>query len=127
MKPVASLEAQKSSLEVLLKVSNEKRMDIEPLIKHFLMLKRKFYQMQLQIAYEMLKVWQVEARLGEIASTTSHFLDKTQDILEILQVSLTWLEKTKEPPANALIKDSERIKLECKLIEFGNKVAQELV
>ena len=67
--------------------------------------------MQLQIANEMLKVRQAEARLEEIVSTASHFIDKTQGILEILQGRLTWLETTKEPPANAPIKDSERVKL----------------
>ena len=60
-------------------------------------------------------------------STTSHFIDRTQDILEILQGCLTWLETTKEPLANAPIKDSERVKLEYELIEFGNKAAKELI
>ena len=57
------MEAQKTSLEVLLKVENEKITDIEPLTKHALVLKNKIYQMQLQIAGEVLKVRQVEARL----------------------------------------------------------------
>ena len=61
--------------------------------------------MQLQIVEEMLKVEQVETRLEEIMSTAYYFLDRTQDILEILQGHLTWLETTKEPPANAPIKD----------------------
>ena len=124
---VAALEAQKDSLEVLLKVANEQRTDIEPLMKHALMLRSKIYQMQLQIADEMLKFWQVETRLEEIVSTTSCILDKTQDILDILQGCLTWLETTKEPPSNAPIKDLERVKLEYELIEFGSKAAKELV
>ena len=37
------------------------------------------------------------------------------------------METTKEPPANAPIKDLERVKLEYELIEFGNKAAEELV
>ena len=57
------MEAQKGSLEVLLKVENEQRMDIDPLTKHAFMLRNKIYQMQLQIADEMLKVRQVEAEL----------------------------------------------------------------
>ena len=57
------MEAHKSSLEVLLKVANEQRTDIVPLTKHALMLRNKIYQMQVQIADEVLKVWQVEARL----------------------------------------------------------------
>ena len=64
----------------------------------------------------MLKVHQVEARLEEISGIASQFKEKTQDFLEILQGNLTWLEKTKEAPANALIKDSERVKLEYELI-----------
>ena len=60
-------------------------------------------------------------------STTSYFLDRTQDILEILQGCLTWLETTKEPPANAPIKDLETLKLEYELIEFGSKETEELV
>ena len=50
------MEAHKSSLEVLLKVENEQRIDIEPLMKHALMLRKEIYQMQLQIADEMFKV-----------------------------------------------------------------------
>ena len=106
------MEAHKSSLEVLLKVENEQRIDIEPLMKHALMLRKEIYQMQLQIADEMLKLWRVEARSEGIMNITSHFIDKTQDILEIIQERLTWLETTKEPLANAPIKYLERVKLE---------------
>ena len=48
-------------------------MDIESLTKHALMLRNKIYQMQLQIADEMLKVRQVEARLEEILGIASYF------------------------------------------------------
>ena len=57
------------------------------------------------MAEEMLKFQQVERRLEEIVTTASYFLDRTKDILEILQGCLTWLETTKEPPADAPIKD----------------------
>ena len=60
-------------------------------------------------------------------STASYFLDRTQDILDILQGRLTWLETTKEPPANAPIKYLETVKLELELIEFGSKAVEELV
>ena len=60
-------------------------------------------------------------------STASYFLDRTMDILEILQGRLTWLETTNEPPANAPIKDVETVKLEYELIEFWSKAAEELV
>ena len=83
--------------------------------------------MQLQIADEMLKVRQMEATLEEIVSTASHFIDRTQYILEIILGCFTWLETTKEPFANAPIKDLLRVKLEYELIEFGNKAMEELV
>ena len=51
----------------------------------------------------------------------------TQDILEVLHGCMTWLETTKEPSADAPIKDLETVKLEYELIEFGSKAAQELV
>ena len=42
---VAALETQNRSLEVLLKVANEQRTNIDPLTKHALMLRSKIYQM----------------------------------------------------------------------------------
>ena len=45
--------------------------------------------------------------------------------MEILQRCLTWLETTNEPPANAPIKDFERVKLEYEMIGFGNKTVEE--
>ena len=83
--------------------------------------------MHLKIAEEMLKVQQVETRLEEIVSTASYFLDRTQDILEIIQGHLTWFETTKEPPVDTPIKDLETMKLEHELIEFGSKPTEELV
>ena len=121
------MEAQNNSLDVLLKVENEQRMDIEPLTKHALMLRNKIYQMQLHITDEMLKVHQVEAKLEEISGIATHFQNKPQDVLEILQGRLNWLETTKEPPANAPIKYSERVNLEYELIQFGNKAVEELI
>ena len=47
--------------------------------------------------------------------------------MEIIQRRLTWLETTKELPANAPINNSERVKLEYELIEFGNKTVKELI
>ena len=93
-------------MEASLQAANEQKTDIEPLKKHALTLRSKIHQMQLQITEEMLKVQQVETRMEEIVSTTSYFLDMTQDILEILQGRLTWLETTKEPPADAPINES---------------------
>ena len=40
---------------------------------------------------------------------------------------MTWLETTKEPPADAPIKNLETVKLEYELIEFGSKATEELI
>ena len=40
---------------------------------------------------------------------------------------MTWLETTKEPPADAPIKDLETVKLEYELIQFRSKATEELV
>ena len=105
----------------------EHKTDIEPLKKHALALRSKIHQIQLHMEKEMLKVQPVEIRLEDIVSTASYFLDMTQDILEVLQGWMTWLETTKEPPADAPIKDLEMVKLEYELIEFGSRATKELV
>ena len=70
------------------------------------------------MAEDMLKVQQVEIRLEEIVCTPSYYLDRTQDILEVLQGRMTWLETTK---------DLETVNMEYELIELGSKAAEELV
>ena len=74
-----------------------------------------------------MKVRKVEARLEEILVIASQFKDKTQNVMEIIQGILTWLETTKEPPTNAPVKDSERMQLEYELMGFGNKAAENLI
>ena len=87
-----------------MKITDEQRIDIAPLTKHALMLRSKIYQMQVQIVEEVLKVRKVEYQLEEILVISSQFKDKTQNVMEIIQGILTWLETTKEPPSNAPVK-----------------------
>ena len=54
--------------------------------------------MQVQIAEAVLNVRKVEAQLEEISVIASQFKDKTQNVMEIIQGRLSWLETTKEPP-----------------------------
>ena len=110
-----------------MKVANEQKTDLTPLTKHTLMLRGKIYQMQVQIVEEVLKVKQVEAQLEEISVIGTQFKDKTQNVIEIIQGRLSWLETTKEPPENKPFKDSERVQLEYELIGFSNKDAKKLI
>ena len=47
---ITKLEAQNSSLEVLLKETSERKIDIAPLREHALLLRRKIYQVQVKLA-----------------------------------------------------------------------------
>ena len=73
----------------------EKKDDIQPLKEHVLMLRKNIHYIQLQIEDKRCKVLQIDARLEEIVSTTSYFLDRTRDILEILKGRMVWVETNK--------------------------------
>ena len=60
---IAELEAHNSSLDVLLKATNERKMDITPLREHALSLKNKIYQVQVKLVEEVYKIKQVEPKL----------------------------------------------------------------
>ena len=92
---ITALEEQKNSLTSSLKSAMEEKADIRPLKQHVLMLRKKIHQIQLQIEDERCKVLQIDTRLEEILSTTSYFLDRTQDILEIIKGRMVWVETIK--------------------------------
>ena len=103
--PIAALEEQKNSLTASLKSAMEQNADVRPLKKHALMSRKKIHQLQLQIEEERCKFLQINSRMEEIVSTTSYFLDRTQDILEILKGRMVWVETNKESPVCPSIKD----------------------
>ena len=104
------MEEQNNSLAASLKLAMEQKLDIEPLKKHALMLRKKIHQIQLQIAEERFKVQQIDIRLEEIVNTASYFLDRTHDILETLRGRMAWVEANKEYPKDIFVKYQETIK-----------------
>ena len=92
---ITKVEAHNSSLEVLLKATNEQNIDIVPLREHALLLRGKIYQVQVKLAEEVFKIKQVEARLQEISVVVTEFKARTQEIAETIQGQLTWLEENK--------------------------------
>ena len=74
------------------------------------MLRKKIHQVQLHIENERCKVQQIDTRLEEIVSTTSYFLDKTQDILKILKGRMVLVETNKEYTIDLSIKDQKTLK-----------------
>ena len=83
--------------------------------------------MQLQITEEVFKVKQIEDRLQEIMNTIAKFRDTTQEIIEVIQGILAWLETNQEQQENTPIKASERLQLEYELIGFSKRVAEKLI
>ena len=60
-------------------------------------------------------------------NTIAKFRDTTQDIVEVIQGILAWLETTQEQPKNTPIKASERLQLEYGMIGFSNRTAENLI
>ena len=89
------------------------------------MLRKKIHQIQLQIEDETCKVQQIDTRLEEIVNTTSYFLDRTRDILEILKGRMVWVETNKESPTDLSVKDHQTLKQEYELMEFASNTAEE--
>ena len=75
---IAYFEAHNSSLEVLLKATNERKMDITPLREHALSLRNNIYQMQAKIVGDDYRIKKVEARLQEISVISIEFKARTQ-------------------------------------------------
>ena len=121
------LEAQNSTLEVLLKDANERKIDIAPLKEHSLMLRGKIHQVQIKLAEEVFKIKQVEAWLQQISVVDTKFKEKTQEIFETLQGQLTWLETNIEHLENAPVKSPEKLQIKCDIVNFSSKVAERLI
>ena len=102
---VVSFEGQIGSLIASLKDSNEQQTNIQPLKEHVLAQRRKMHQLQMSIEEERYKILQVDNRLEEIPDTTSYFVDRSQDILEVLTGRIVWLETNKETLAELPVKD----------------------
>ena len=77
------------------------------------------------IEEERCKILQIDSRLKEILDTTSYFLDRSQEILEILMGRMVWIETNEEPLAELPVKDRHSLKQEYYLLEFAINVAEE--
>ena len=93
---ISKLEEHKSFLEVCFKETNKRKTNIAPLREHAILLRRKIYQVQVKLAEEAIWIKQAEEWLQEISTVATTFKEITQDIVEILQGQLTWLETNTE-------------------------------
>ena len=73
-------------------------------------------QLQTAIEGERCKVLQIDGRLEEILETSSYFVDRSQDVLEVLTARMARLENNEEIPAELPSKDKQALKWDYDLI-----------
>ena len=57
------------------------------------------------IEEERCKILQMDGRLEEILDNASYFVDRSQEILEILTGRIVWIETNEETPMELPVKD----------------------
>ena len=81
--------------------------------------------MQVAIEEERCKILQVDNWLEEILETSSYFVDKSQDILEVLTGRMARLEANEETPVDLPAKDQQDLRKDYDLLEFSINTAEE--
>ena len=76
-------------------------------------------QLHTAIEEERCKVLQVDGRLEEILETSSYFIDRSQDVLEVMTARMARLESNEETPAELPSKDQQALKRDYDLVEFA--------
>ena len=79
----------------------------------------------MSIEEERCKILQTDYRLEDILETTSYFVDRSQDILEVLSERIVRIETNEEIPANLPAKDQHSLKQDYDLLEFAINTAEE--
>ena len=99
--------------------------DVQTLKEYVPAQRKKIHQLQVCIEEERCKIVQIDSRLEEILDTTSYFVDRSQDILEILTGRIVWIETNEETPAELPVKDQQILKQDYDLLEFAINTAEE--
>ena len=68
------------------------------------------HQLQVSIEEERCKILQIDNILEEILETTSYFVDRSQDILEVLTRRIVRIETNEEIPADLPAKGQHSLK-----------------
>ena len=78
------LKEQVASLTTTLEEAREQQANIHPFKEHILAQRSKMHQLQVAIEEERCKILQVDNLLEEILETSSYFVDRSWDILQVL-------------------------------------------
>ena len=81
-----------SSLTTALEEAREQQVNLQLFKENVLAQKAKMLQLQTAIEGERCKVLQVDSILEEILETSSYFVDRSQDVLEVLTTRMARLE-----------------------------------
>ena len=92
--------------------------------EHVLAQRRRMHQLQMSSEEERCKILHIDSRLEEILDTT-YFVDRSQDILEVLTGRIVWLETNEETPTELPAKDRHSLKQDHDLLEFVINTAKE--
>ena len=133
---IEDLEAQQSiiyesnaayvkELKEQLEAAKEQQVDLQLVKEHILAQKAKVLHLQTALEEERCQVLQIDSRLEEILETASYFVDRSQDILEVLTTRIARAENDEEAPAELPSKDKQTLKREHDLIEFAINTAED--
>ena len=75
-------------------------------------------QLQTSLEEERCKVLQIDSRLEEIMETSSYFIDRSQDVLEVLSARMARPEDDAKTPEGLPVKDHQALKRDHNLVEF---------
>ena len=87
--------------------------------------KAKILLLQTAIEEERCKVLQIDDRLEEILETSSYFVDRSQNVLEVLTARMERLENNEETPAELTSKGQQTLKQDYDLLEFSINIAED--
>ena len=88
-----------------MKEAKGQQTSIQPFKEHALTQRSKIHQLQVSIEEERCRVLKVDNRLEEILETTSYFVDRSRDILEVLTGRIGRMKANEEIPENLPAKD----------------------
>ena len=83
------------------------------------------HQLQVAIEEERCKVLQVDSRLEDILETSSYFVERLQDILEVLTGRMARLEANEETPVYLPSKYQQAVRQDYDLLDFSINTAKE--
>ena len=79
----------------------------------------------MSIEEQRCKILQIDSRLEEILDTTSYFVDRSHNILEVLTGRIVRIETNEEIPADLPAKYQHSLKQDYDLLEFAITIAEE--